>query len=109
MEKQLTPIATAIEKTRNKIEILKLSARRSDFERDYLQKNMRNKEIQVLIENIELLESLLPKEKESYIKFHVETMKIGLIEEGDQKWMDAYCPKIKGIATKYFNDNFKQK
>ena len=40
--------------------------------------------------------------KKQIINFHIEVMKIGLIEEGDKKWSDGYLPKIKETAEKYY-------
>ena len=42
-------------------------------------------------------------EKTKMIDFHVEVMKQGLIEEGYNKWRDAYEPSIRNIAEKVFN------
>jgi len=40
--------------------------------------------------------------KKDMIDFHVEVMKVGLIEEGEKKWTDAYEPKIREVAENYF-------
>ncbi len=37
-----------------------------------------------------------------FIDFHVAVIKQGLIEEGEQKWNDAYEPKVRETATNYF-------
>ena len=42
-------------------------------------------------------------EKEKMVNFHIEVMKQGLIEEGDKKWTDAYLPKIRETAEKYYD------
>ena len=44
--------------------------------------------------------------KEEIINFHIGVMKIGLIEEGERIWTDAYLPKIKEMATQYYNETF---
>lgn len=41
-------------------------------------------------------------EREQIINFHIESMKIGLSEEGDIEWTDLYLPKIKEIAEKHY-------
>ena len=46
-------------------------------------------------------------EKEQLINFHIETMKIGLIKEGEKKWLESYKPKITKIAEEYYNKTFK--
>lgn len=47
-------------------------------------------------------------EKEIMIDFHVEVMKKGLIEEGDEKWSDGYLPLIKEVAEDCFNKIFTE-
>ena len=49
------------------------------------------------------LENSLEAEKEQLINFHIEVMKQGLIEEGDEKWTDAYLPIIREAAEKYYD------
>ncbi len=51
---------------------------------------------------------LLPKEKENMIDFHIEVMKVGLINEGESKWKESYLPKIKETANNYFDQNYTQ-
>ena len=46
-------------------------------------------------------------EKQQLINFHIETMKIGLIKEGERKWLESYKPKITKIAEEYYNKTFK--
>lgn len=46
-------------------------------------------------------------EKQQLINFHIETMKIGLIKEGEKKWLESYKPKITKIAEEYYNETFK--
>jgi hypothetical protein len=53
-----------------------------------------------------LLYRLLYVEKKQMIDFHVETMKAGLIEEGNRKWIDLYEPKIREIAERCFSETF---
>ncbi len=48
----------------------------------------------------------IEKEKNNLIDFHIEVMKIGLIEEGGKKWTESYEPKIKEVATNFYNENF---
>ena len=48
-------------------------------------------------------------EKQQLINFHIETMKIGLIKEGERKWLESYKPKITKIAEEYYNETFKNK
>jgi hypothetical protein len=45
----------------------------------------------------------LEKEKRNLIDFHIGVMKRGLINEGELKWDDIYEPKIRELATKYYN------
>jgi hypothetical protein len=54
------------------------------------------------------IEQAKKMEKEQVIDFHIEVMKIGLINEGDRKWNDAYKPKIKEQAEQYYNETFNQ-
>lgn len=53
-----------------------------------------------------LLAKLIPTEEKQMIDFHIDVMKIGLIEEGDKKWSDGYLPKIKETAEKYYSQTF---
>lgn len=106
MEKQLTPIAEAIKKTISKIDALEINARKCEAERDYMGRTHRHKEIQVLRENIVMLKSLLPKERESHVKFMVESIKKGLEEEGS-KSTEQDEEIILEIANKSFNETFK--
>lgn len=50
----------------------------------------------------------LEKEKSNLINFHIDVMKIGLINEGERKWIDSYEPKIKEVATNYYNESFNE-
>lgn len=50
----------------------------------------------------------LEKEKSNLIDFHIEVMKSGLIDEGEKKWTDSYEPKIKEVATKYYDETFNE-
>ena len=52
------------------------------------------------------LAKLIPSEEKQMIDFHIEVMKIGLIEEGDKKWSDSYLPKIKETAKHYYGQTF---
>ena len=56
---------------------------------------------------IDLINYYKEKEKNNLIDFHIEVMKIGLINEGEKKWTDSYAPKIKEVATKYYYDTYK--
>lgn len=38
--------------------------------------------------------------EEEVINFHIEAMKQGLIDEGEEKWKEAYRPKVKEVAEK---------
>lgn len=51
---------------------------------------------------------LLKKDKQQMIDFHVEVMKRGLINEGEKQWKDAYHPRIRKIATKYYKETYKK-
>jgi len=57
----------------------------------------------------EILDKYKLIEQESMIDFHIEVMKKGLINEGEQKWQDKYLPKIKTMAEETFNENYTQK
>jgi len=65
-------------------------------ENEYVHKTNEIKSTQIMLGN------LLPKEKETMINFHIEVMKLGLINEGERKWTEGYLPKIKSIAEDYF-------
>jgi len=56
--------------------------------------------------SIDIIEQAKAKHKEEMINFHIEVMKIGLIEEGKIIWEDAYLPKIKQLTTEYYNETF---
>lgn len=45
--------------------------------------------------------------EDQLINFHIETMKLGLIEEGVGKWEDVYLPIIKDIAEKNYNKIYR--
>jgi len=60
-----------------------------------------------LLEVKELVKKLLPVEEKQMINFHIEVMKAGLIEEGDEKWSDSYEPKIREVAENYFRQHFR--
>lgn len=57
----------------------------------------------------ELQDSIKALEKEQIIDFHIETMKVGLIEEGSEKWNDGYLPLIKKTAEKHYNETYGNK
>lgn len=46
-------------------------------------------------------------EKEQFINLHIETMKEGLKFENGQDWDEKYFPKIKSMAEKTWNKEFK--
>jgi len=50
----------------------------------------------------------LQRDKQQSISYHIGVMKIGLIEEGEKKWTDRYEPKIKEVATKYYDETFNE-
>lgn len=61
----------------------------------------------------DLLESLIftmsiakQKEREQMIDFHINVMKEGLINEGEMEWTDSYKPKIKEVASKYYDKTY---
>jgi len=54
----------------------------------------------------QLLVNELPKERQNLIDSHVEIMKKGLIEEGQQKWIEGYEPLIRQTATDYVKEKF---
>lgn len=54
----------------------------------------------------EIVEQGKAMHEEEIINFHIGVMKIGLIEEGERIWTDAYLPKIKEMATEYYNKTF---
>jgi len=45
--------------------------------------------------------------EDQLINFHIETMKLGLIEEGEAKWDDEYLPIIKDIAKNSYNKIYR--
>lgn len=45
----------------------------------------------------------LEQEKRQAINFHIETIKQGLIEEGEKKWHEAYKPRVEEIANKSYD------
>jgi hypothetical protein len=45
----------------------------------------------------------LEKEKQQLIDFHIEVMKLGLINEGGEKWKGGYEPIIRNTATEYYD------
>lgn len=47
-------------------------------------------------------------EKQSFIEFHIDVMKAGLINEGEQKWKEEYLPKIADIATRCFAEKYER-
>lgn len=53
-----------------------------------------------------LIGELLAKEKRDLIDFHIECMKIGLINEGVSKWIDGYKPIITEVAENYYTETF---
>jgi hypothetical protein len=59
--------------------------------------------------NKQLIEQAKELEKEQLINFHLEVMKIGLIQDGGKKWLEMYTPKIIKIAEEYYNEQFKNK
>lgn len=56
-----------------------------------------------------MLSQLLEKEKNQCIDFHIETLKAGLINDGEEKWSDEYLPKIKKNAEEHFDKLFRSK
>ena len=57
---------------------------------------------------IKISKELLELEKQQIIDFHISTMKIGLIEEGETKWSDGYLPILKEVAEKNFNTTYNE-
>ena len=55
-----------------------------------------------------IIANLREVEKQQMIDFHIEVMKIGLIDEGEVKWSDDYEPRIRKVATKYYNETFNE-
>lgn len=55
-----------------------------------------------------IVANLREVEKQQMINFHVEVMKIGLIDEGEVKWSDDYEPRIRKVATTYYNKIFNE-
>ncbi len=53
-----------------------------------------------------LLSKLIPAEEKQMVDFHIEVMKVGLIEEGKNKWADGYEPIIRKVAEKHFQQTF---
>ena len=76
---------------------------KANAEEDYLQVPIS------VLRYISQLEQAKELEKEQLINFHIETMKIGLIKEGEKKWLESYKPKITKIAEEYYNETFKNK
>jgi hypothetical protein len=44
--------------------------------------------------------------KEEMINFHIEVMKLGLNQEGERIWEEAYLPKISSIATQKYTETY---
>jgi TPP-dependent 2-oxoacid decarboxylase len=61
-----------------------------------------------LAQAMDILEDFKELEKEKLINFHIEVMKKGLIDEGEQKWLEIYKPKITKIAEQYYNETFNR-
>jgi hypothetical protein len=95
--KQKTVIKQAIE--------LLEQQRKALQEMDLLENELTHKSNQINTIQL-LLAKLIPTEEKQMIDFHIEVMKIGLIEEGDRKWSDNYLPKIKETAEKYYGQTF---
>jgi len=55
---------------------------------------------------IDIIKLAKEPEREQMIEFHVETMKIGLIGEGDIIWKEAYEPKIREVANYYYEQTY---
>jgi hypothetical protein len=45
-------------------------------------------------------------EKEEMINFHIEVMKLGLNQEGERIWEEAYLPKVSSIATQKYTETY---
>ena len=84
-------------------EVKDLAYYKANAEEDYLQVPIS------VLRYISQLEQSKEMEKEQLINFHIETMKIGLIKEGEKKWLESYKPKITKIAEEYYNETFKNK
>ncbi len=91
-----TAMQDLIEQIEKKISLIKGDKRESRI--------VRGRYVDCLV----MAKSLLPKEKQQLIDFHIGTMKQGLIHEGEKKWQDGYSPKITQVAEQYYNSTFKQ-
>jgi hypothetical protein len=72
------------------------------LENEYVHKSNQLSSSQIRLSNLREIE------KRQMIDFHIEVMKIGLINEGEKKWSDSYEPKIREVATKYYNETFNE-
>ena len=69
---------------------------------EYIHKLNQLNSLQTIVTNLREVE------KQQMIDFHIEVMKIGLIDEGEVKWSDDYEPRIRKVATKYYNETFNE-
>lgn len=74
MEKGKTAIQIAIEKTKNKIEVLSLDRRRQYLDKNYIQSNMIRQQIHVLEIQENMLKELLETEKKQIIISYTQGM-----------------------------------
>ena len=72
------------------------------LENEYIHKTNQLNSLQTIVANLREVE------KQQMIDFHIEVMKIGLIDEGEVKWSDDYEPRIRKVATKYYNKTFNE-
>jgi len=61
-----------------------------------------------ILDAIEMAETFLEKEKNNLVDFHIEVMKDGLIEEGEEQPNESDYSIIKELAIRYYDQNFSE-
>lgn len=61
-----------------------------------------------ILDAIEKAETFLEKEKNNLVAFHIEVMKEGSIEEGEEPPNESDYSIIKELAIRYYDQNFSQ-
>ena len=98
-----TLINQVIEVFENEKKFLKVMNLLGDLlEDEYTHKLNQLNSLQTIVVNLREVE------KQQMIDFHLEVMKIGLIEEGEVRWTDDYEPRIRKVSTTYYNKIFNE-
>lgn len=99
MPKQTTAVEWLIEKLNQQKRILKDSFVEGKWNDDRCSE----------IDNcIDLCIAAKDLERQNLIDFHIEVMKLGLIDEGGLKWQDGYLPLVKKQAEDYYTEKFSK-